>query len=123
MASAAVADDLPPLREVAEIDNGMLAVAIAVEISDNCPGLEARRFKGLTFLWNLKAKAGELGYTDDQVTTYVESDEEEARIRELGEAYVTSLGFDPKTEDGLCAAGVHEMQARTKAGSFLRSAN
>ncbi|WP_434286507.1 DUF5333 domain-containing protein [Celeribacter sp. SCSIO 80788] len=120
-AGAAAAAELPPLREVKEIDQNMLWAGLAVEVADECPTIEARKLKGLTFLWGLKNKASSMGYSDDEIRTYVESDDEEARIRRLGEDYVRRAGFDPKTPQGLCGFGESEIAKGTLIGSFLRS--
>ncbi|AJE48155.1 DUF5333 domain-containing protein [Celeribacter indicus] len=119
--ASAAAAELPPLREVEEIDRNMLWAAIAIEVSDECPTLEARKLKGLNFLWGLKRQASSMGYSDAQIRSYVESDAEEARIRRLGESYVRRAGFDPKTEAGLCAFGRAEIARGSLIGSFLRS--
>ncbi|MBW6418128.1 DUF5333 domain-containing protein [Celeribacter sp. PS-C1] len=121
MAGAAAAAELPPLREVQEIDQNMLWAGLAVEVSDECSTIEVKKIKGISFLWGLKNKASAMGYTDDEIRAYVESDDEEARIRRLGEAYVRQAGFDPKTPEGLCAFGEAEIARGSVIGSFLRS--
>lgn len=117
----AVAADLPPLREVKEIDQNMLWVAMAIEVSDKCQTIAPRTLKGVAFLWSLKGKASDLGYSDAQIKAYIESDEEEARIRKLGEAYVRDRGLDPKVAADLCTFGEQEIAANTQIGQFLRS--
>lgn len=121
IAGAAAAAELPPLREVKEIDQNMLWAGLAVEVADECPTLEVKKIKGLSFLWGLKNKASSMGYSDDAIRDYVESDDEEARIRRLGEAYVRRAGFDPKTPEGLCGFGAAEIAKGSLIGSFLRS--
>lgn len=121
MAGAAAEAELPPLREVQEIDQNMLWAGLAVEVSDECSTIEVKKIKGISFLWGLKNKASAMGYTDDEIRAYVESDDEEARIRRLGEAYVRQAGFDPKTPEGLCAFGEAEIARGSVIGSFLRS--
>ncbi|PZX15650.1 hypothetical protein LX82_00282 [Celeribacter halophilus] len=117
----AAAADLPPLREVKEIDRNMLWAGLAVEVADECPTIDVKKLKGLSFLWGLKNKASEMGYSDDEIRAYVESDREEARIRRLGEDYVRQAGFDPTTAEGLCAFGEAEIKRGSVIGSFLRS--
>ena len=71
---------LPPLRDVPEIDDSMLWVALAVEISDRCESIEPRTFRGLTYLWQLKSRAAELGYSDADIEAYADSRTEKERI-------------------------------------------
>ncbi|SFI56973.1 DUF5333 domain-containing protein [Celeribacter neptunius] len=121
VSGAAAAAELPPLREVAEIDRNMLWAGLAVEVGDECPTIDVKKIKGLSFLWGLKNRASDLGYSDDEIRAYVESDSEELRIRRLGEDYVRAAGFDPKTPEGLCAFGEAEIARGSIIGSFLRS--
>ena len=110
----------PALQDVPEIDDNMLAIAIAYEISKECDHFEAKKFKGLTFLLNLKSKAQKMGYTDDEVRAYVKSDEQKGRLRRRGETYLQSKGFDPFSQAGLCSAGFVEVENKSLIGSFLR---
>lgn len=121
-ATASVAAEVP-LRDVPQIDNNMLGVALAIEISSKCDRIAPRKLKGLNYLWGLKRKAAELGYSDEEITAYVESDEEEARIRKLGEAYVNGAGFDPKSAEDLCKLGEVEIAKNSLIGSLLRRTN
>jgi hypothetical protein len=109
------------LRDEPTIDGPMLNVAIAIEISDKCSSIDARKLKGLNFLWSLKTKAAGLGYSDDQIKAYVESDAEKSRIRALGEAYVRAAGLNPTSDADLCTLGQQEIAAKSLIGSLLRN--
>ncbi len=119
MANAAAA--LPPLRDVSEIDDNMLWVALAIEISDRCDSIAPRTLKGLNFLWQLKSRASDLGYSDDQIRAYVDSDAEKDRIRDRGEAYVRAKGLNPDSAADLCTLGRDEIQKGSQIGAFLRA--
>ncbi|MEN8831384.1 MAG: DUF5333 domain-containing protein [Pacificibacter sp.] len=108
------------LRDEPTIDRPMLSVAMAIEISDKCPSISARTLKGLNYLWGLKSAAKRLGYSDAEIKSYVESDAEKARMRDLGEAYMRSKGLDPASVADLCTLGSNEIVANTLTGSFLR---
>ncbi|WP_417247959.1 DUF5333 domain-containing protein [Celeribacter sp.] len=115
------ANSLPPLSEVPEIDDNMLAVAMAIEISDECPTIAPRKLKGLNFLWSLKTRAAEMGYSDDEIRAYVESDEEKDRIRNVAFDYARAQGVDPTTAQGLCDLGMMEIAKGSVTGSLLRA--
>ena len=119
LANAAVA--LPPLRDVPEIDDNMLWVALAIEISERCDSIAPRTLKGLNFLWQLKSRASDLGYSDDDIRTYVENDAEKDRIRKRGEAYVRARGLDPENDADLCTLGREEIEKGSQVGAFLRA--
>ncbi|SPF80545.1 hypothetical protein PRI8871_02355 [Pseudoprimorskyibacter insulae] len=118
---ASSASALVPLREVKEIDHNMLWVAIAIEISDKCGSIAPRTLKGYAFLSSLKDKARSLGYSDDEIKTYVSSADEKARIRKLGEAYVKSKGLDPRSAEDLCTLGQAEIARSSQIGVLLRA--
>lgn len=109
-----------PLREQKEIDDKMLWVALALEISDRCEAIGPRTLTGLGYLWSLKSEASKLGYTDDEIRAYVKSDAEKARMRGRGEAYVRAQGLDPKSDADLCTLGTREMEKGSQIGAFLK---
>lgn len=119
LAQAATAQ--PPLRDVPQIDDKMLWVALAIEISDRCDTLSSRTLRGLNYLWQLKSEASALGYSDADVRAYVESDAEKARMRARGEAYVRNHGLDPAKDADLCRLGRDEIQKGSQIGAFLRT--
>lgn len=111
----------PHLREVAEIDDNMLWVALAVEISDECDEIRPRTLKGLAFLNSLRSRAKALGYSRDEIKAYVDSSAEKDRMRGRGEAYVKSKGLDPAQSDDLCSLGHAEIAARSQIGVLLKA--
>ena len=110
-----------PLREVAEIDDKMFSVALAVEISDKCDEIDARTIKGVKFLWSLKSRANALGYTDAEIDAYRKSPAEKARMRTRGEAYMKSKGLNPKSAADLCTLGHAEIASGSLTGSLLKA--
>lgn len=119
MAQPSLSRDLPPLSEVSRIDDRMLWIAIAIEVSDRCPDIAPRRVRGLRILWDLRSEARGMGYTEAEIRDYAESDASEARARRLGEEHIRRSGFDPETVEGLCAFGHDQIDAQTFTGSLL----
>ena len=119
---AKAADDgLPPLREVEEIDNGLLWVALADEIRDRCDDIDARMLTALWYLNSLKRTARDMGYNREQVRAYLNSDAEKARMRARGEAYLAAHGVDPDDKAGLCALGRAEIDRNSRIGTLLKA--
>ena len=110
----------PPLRDVPEIDNGLMAVAIADEIRKTCDGIDARMFKALSTLSSLKRMARARGYSDAEIDDYVTSKAEKARMRAKAEAYLASRGVSAKDRTALCAFGRAEMAAGSAIGQLLK---
>ena len=119
LAGAAVAK--PPLREVAAIDDALLDVGIADAIRKNCPTIDARLIKATGFLWQLKSRANDLGYTDAEIDAYRKSDAEKARLRAKGMAFFTARGVDTSDPQSYCAVGMAEIRKQSRIGSLLRA--
>ncbi|WP_137699948.1 DUF5333 domain-containing protein [Marimonas lutisalis] len=118
---AGAAQAKAPLRDVSEIDDNMLRVALALEISEKCGEIDARTMKGMKYLWSLKRRANALGYSDDEINAYRKSPDEKARIRAEGEAYVKSKGLNPKKAADLCKLGHAEIASGSVIGSLLKA--
>ncbi|MCF3593842.1 DUF5333 domain-containing protein [Rhodobacteraceae bacterium LMO-12] len=120
-AGATMASAKVPLRDVKAVDDNMLLVALALEISEKCGEIDARKLKGLNFLWSLKKQANALGYSDDEINAYRKSEAEKARIRARGENYVKSKGFNPKDSGDLCKLGHAEIARGSQIGALLKA--
>lgn len=110
----------PPLREVAKVDDGILALVIANEIQETCSDISPRLFKAYNFLMSLQSHAQSLGYTHDEIRDYRKSDAEKARMRVRGEAYVRANGADPDKPETLCPLGKAEIKKSSPIGELLR---
>jgi hypothetical protein len=120
LAIPAMAAGKPPLREVAQIDDRMLWVAIAIEISDRCDSIDPRTLRGLNYLWGIRSEAQKLGYSNAEIKAYVDSDAEKARMRGRGEDYVRAKGLNPENDADLCKLGQAEIAKGSQIGAFLR---
>lgn len=117
----AAADPETPLRDVPEIDDNMLWAGIALRISEECGEIDARWLRGVNFLWSIKRRANELGYSDDEINAYRKSAAEKARIEARGKAYVKSKGLDPGDADDLCNLGHAEIARNSVIGTLLKA--
>jgi len=120
LAAPVMAAGKPALRDVAQIDDRMLWVALAIEISDRCDRIEARTLRGLSYLFEVRSQARDLGYSPAEIKTYVDSKDEKARMRGRGEAYVRSHGLNPQNDADLCKLGQAEIAKGSQIGAFLR---
>ena len=120
MTLPAMAAGKPNLRDLPEIDDRMLWVAMAIEISDRCPTIEPRTLRGLNYLWSIRNQAQALGYSTSEIKAYADSDAEKARMRARGEAYVRAQGLNPDNNADLCKLGQAEIAKGSQIGAFLR---
>ena len=109
------------LRDVPEIENRLFAVAVASEVAKQCDSIRARRLKGFNVLMGLRRKANQLGYTDAEIRTYVESDTEKDRMRSKGYKYLKSEGVDPNTPETFCVFGRAEIEKSSAIGALLKA--
>ncbi|CUJ86986.1 hypothetical protein RUE5091_00542 [Ruegeria denitrificans] len=121
LALPTIAEAKPPLREVKEIDNELYYIAIANEISEYCPSISGRRLKAIGVLWGLKSKANKLGYSDNEIRAYVDSDAEKDRMRAKGEAYLAQHGVTYENPNSFCTLGRAEIERNSAVGVYLRA--
>jgi len=111
----------PSMRDVPEIENIIFAAALAHEVSNKCHSIRARRVKALGMAWQLRSRANDLGYSDSEIRSYVESDAEKARMRAKGQAYLTSQGVDYANPETFCVYGHAEIAKSSAVGALLKA--
>ena len=111
----------PSLRDIPEIENVLFAAAIAHEVSEICPSLSARRMKGLSRALKLRARANELGYSDNEIRAYITSDAEKARMRAKGESFLKANGVVYGKPESFCVFGHAEIAKSSAVGALLRA--
>lgn len=110
----------PPLRDVAEIDDPLMMVAIAHEISETCGDIGARIVRGTLRLQELRSRANAMGYSDKEIRAYVKSKSEKRRMRSKAEKYLAGLGVRANDTAELCRFGKMEMQSQSEIGRLLK---
>ena len=117
---ANAAQALPPLRSVAQIDDGLMAVALADEIRKTCDDIAPRMVRAYFYLNSLEQKAQNLGYSRDEIKRHVKSPEEKARMRKKAQNYVRAQGLNPANTADLCILGRQEIAKGSQIGALLR---
>lgn len=119
VAVTSVVSAKPALRDVKELDDGLFIVGFAQEIKKKCPDIASRKIKRTIEALKLRNRAINLGYTEDEIRAHVESDVEQARLRDRAATYMKSRGYAQNTE-GYCALGRMEMKRKSNVGALLR---
>lgn len=114
------AEAKPPLAEVAEIDDGLMAIAIADEIRKRCDGISARMIRALREVNALKSRAEDLGYSEEEIEDYVTSKSEKRRMRSKAEAWLADRGVPKGDAVALCQFGRDEIARASPIGRLLR---
>ncbi len=110
----------PALRDVPEIRDGIIAVGIAYEISEQCDEIRARKLRGLNFLFGLKSTARNLGYSDSEIDAFVDNRAEQDRLEAMARAQLAQKGAVPGDAATYCAVGRAEMAKGSAIGNLLR---
>lgn len=108
------------LKDVAKIRDGIIYAGMAYEISEQCPSISARLFRGIGYLNSLKNHASELGYSDAEIDAYIDDDAEKDRLEALARQQLTSMGAVSGDPASYCAVGRAQMDANTRVGWLLR---
>lgn len=111
----------PPLREVSEIDDGLLYVALADVIRKNCPNISARMIKAVRYVTALENKARSLGYSKEEIKAYTGSDAEKNRMRAKANMFLQANGVEKTKPETFCALGLAEIEKASRIGSLLRA--
>lgn len=118
--AAGTASAKPPLRDVPEIDDMVMKVAIADQIRKSCDDIGARLIRAYSTLNGLKALARDKGYSDEEIEDYVTSKSEKARMRSKAESFLQANGVQPDDRVALCRFGKRQIQSQTEIGELLK---
>lgn len=119
-ATTSRADQYDVLRNDAEIENGVLIVAIGDVIRDNCPNIEDRRARSIPFLLGLVRQAQSHGFSRAEVEAYVDNPAERARVEGLAAQWFAQEGADLADPETICAVARSEISAQTAIGRLIR---
>lgn len=110
----------PALKDVAEISEGLIAVAIAYEIGEVCDDITARKLKGISVLFGLKRTASDLGYSSAEIDAYIDDKVEQKRLEGVARARLADMGAAVGQPATYCALGRAEIAKNSAIGVLLR---
>lgn len=120
LTSAALATDFTALRNDTRVHNELLGASVAYLIDGQCASIKLRRLYMVGQALSLQSYARGLGYTNAEISAYVDSPEEQARFRAIAEPYLAQRGAVKGDPESYCAAGRAEMQKGSYVGSLLK---
>ena len=122
LANPVAAQDVrPDLSENKPLNDTLFAILVADEIRNRCDNISGRVLKGIGMLWGLVGDAKDLGYTEEEMNAYRNSDEAKAALRARGEVLMAEKNViydDPET---FCRWGRDEIAKDSLIGSLLRA--
>ena len=109
-----------PLKDVAYVREGIIAVGIAYEISEKCSSIGARTVRGLLYLRDLQSHARGLGYSQAEIDAYTKDKAEKARLEGIARARLADLGASDANPESYCVVGRDQIAKGTAVGRLLR---
>ena len=106
-----------------EIWHSLLEISVANKVSEDCDLINARKLKGLMALLEVKNVARQLGYSDDEISEFVNSEVNRKNLAKQTDKFLKDSGVDLKYSDQICNFGIDEIEENTQIGSLLRIKN
>lgn len=117
---AAAEVDYSKLRKDPRVHEELLAASKAYLIDEQCDELTIRRIYIVTTALSLSSHARGLGYSNSEISAYVDSPKEQARFRAIAEPWLASQGAKKGDKAGHCKVGRAEIDKETLLGSLLK---
>lgn len=118
-AVASAAESLPPLGQVDRVWEGLIDTALAYEIGERCEEIDSRKLQGFAFLLSLQAHARGLGYSQDEIDTFIDDDAEKDRLEAEARARLREMGGVDGDWETYCAVGREEIAKDSQVGRLL----
>lgn len=101
------------------INNGLISVGIAIEISDKCSSIDPRTVRGLGYLSSLKRQARAQGFSDAQINAYIDDKAQKKKLEGQARAWLAKRGASGN--EGHCKVGREEIAKNSQIGALLRA--
>ena len=109
------------LRNDASIWDQLFVLALADQIQETCPTIEARTFRATRFVYGVYSQARAYGFSRAEIRAFQTDDGTEADMRARVLTYFAQHGVCEGAPDTYCALGTAEISAGTPAGTLLRA--
>lgn len=117
-ATGAQAQSFP--GDIEEVTEGLIAVGMAVELSDRCDSVSARRLRGINFLFGLKSTLEEAGFSNAEIDAYIDNRAEKNRLEGIARDRLAALGVVPGQQSTYCSVARGQIAQGTQVGQLLR---
>jgi hypothetical protein len=108
------------LANETDINEGLIVIAMAKEIGDQCPTLDARRLQGINYFWGLVELARERGYSDAEIRAYGDDPVQKERLMQVALQRFANMGGVVGNTESYCEVGRAEIARGTAIGQLLR---
>lgn len=118
-ASSAVAK--PEIKDNPEIFQRLMTTAIAHEIRDKCPTIEARKMAATFYVLGILNYARQQGFSQAEIEAYRNIESEQDRLRAATYAYLDKNGVDRSKPESHCSLGEREIASGSQVGKLIKS--
>lgn len=119
--SISYASGKPLLIENDKIWSELLEISVANKITEECESIDARKIKGLFALLAIKNEAAQLGYTEVEIKEFIGNKENQEKLENDTDIYLTNNGVDLNKGATFCKFGRLEINKESIIGSLLRT--
>lgn len=105
---------------VERVTEGLIHTGMALELSEKCNSVSARRLRGLNFLFSLKEHLEDLGYSDAEIDAYVDNRAEKSRLEAIARQRLADLGVRTDDPATYCTVARGQIAQGTQVGQLLR---
>lgn len=120
LGAACPAHALPPLHEDPVVLNGFYAIGMADELRKNCPTIEPRILRALSYVQTLESYAREKGYSTEEIKALKDNKAEKEKLRRRIESDLAARGAVPGNVEAYCDVGQQEIAKDSAVGRLLR---
>jgi len=120
MSLAGSAAAKPALKDVGAVREGIIAIGMAYEITQNCGSIRPRYFRAIGYLKALKDHAKGLGYSDSEIDAYIGDKTEESRLKGIARGRLSDMGAVAGDEASYCTVGQAEIDKNDVVGQLMR---
>lgn len=106
--------------DLAEVRNGLLAVAAGNMIQENCDDISPRLIRVFNLRNQLISAARAAGFSDDEIRSFVDDRVARQSFEVEATAYLVQRGLVMAEPSSYCAVGAEEIQVGTAVGRLLR---
>lgn len=109
-----------PLAEDQHVVNSLVAGRIGDVIRKNCPTIEARMFRVMSGISELKRHALAKGHDEAEIRAFLKDPVQKKRMKDMAARWLQRAGAIEGDAESFCRVGRSEIARNTLVGSLLR---
>jgi hypothetical protein len=108
------------LKTQVSVQEMLITAALAYEIGKVCEDVDVRLIRGISYLNSIKSHAKSLGYSSDEIDSYMDDKPEQKRLTAIAYERLWALGATKGNAESHCVVGKSEMEKQSQIGLLLK---